>query len=244
MSDTPLDAALVVLRDRDDPMVGHEVACFTHGTGLSLEILFAIDGQLGARDLERDLLLFGGSGAYSVLDPIDWVKRGLDFLAEVAHAGVPTWASCFGFQGLALAMGGRVERDDSRQRLGAYSVRLTEAGQHDPLLESLPSRFRAQFGHHDHVVEVPSGVAVLAVTDGPGEACEAFRVEGTRCWGGQFHPELNKQGTWERWLRYRDLYAVGMAEQIEAHLQRESDTPEPMEILPRLVQIARERRGE
>ena len=245
MTPAPTDdlrVILVSLRDPDDPMAAHEARCFRDVCGLgALEVVHARTASLGAAELEADLLLFGGSGAYSVLDRLMWVRRALDFCVQVAEAGVPAWASCFGFQGLALALGGSVVRDDDRQRLGAYEIAITEAGRADPLLGPLAPGCYAQFGHHDYVVRTPSGVTVLASS--AWSDCEAFRVDGSNFWGAQFHPELSKTTTFDRWLHYRDHYDGGRAAEIEHTLKTSPETPESEDILRRLVALAREVRA-
>lgn len=241
-----LRAVLVSLRDVDDPMNDHERRCFLSTTGLErLEVAFAARGDLETRSQQEallrsaDLLLFGGSGAYSVLDEQPWVRRFIDFLPLVPERGMPAWASCFAFQGLALAMGGEVVRDDKRQQLGACLVSLTTAGREDKLFCKLPPRFHAQFGHHDHVSVVPSGVTVLAT--GNGNACQAFRVDDSTFWGAQFHPELDKQTTLERWSHYRKNYEGAEGDSIDRELRQAPETPEATRLVRNLVELARER---
>lgn len=234
-------ALLVSLRDRDDPIAEQERRCFQSAAGLeTVEIAYAVDERLGRRELESDLLFFGGSGAYSVLDRHSWIRGLHDFLLLVPQSGVPAWASCFAFQGLALAMGGKVVRDESRQQLGVATVELTPAGERDPLLGCLPPRFDAQFGHHDHVDALPGGMTALAL--GNGGNPQAYRVDGSMFWGAQFHPELNKRTTLERWRHYRKFYQGSRGEEIDRQLESSPETPEPEKALHALVDLARERR--
>lgn len=236
-----LKSLLVSLRDQDDPIAEQERRCFRDASGLEeVELVHATDQRLGSRELDSDLLFFGGSGAYSVLDSHSWIQRFLEFLLLVPESGVPAWASCFAFQGLALAMGGKVVRDESRQQLGVAAVELTAAGRADPLLGGLPARFDAQFGHHDHVDRLPAGMTALAL--GNGGNPQAYRVDGTRFWGAQFHPELNKQTTLERWRHYRKFYQGEKGDEIDRQLESAPETPEPAKALRALVELARERR--
>lgn len=243
-ADAPaLDAVLVSLRDPDDPMALHEELCFLEATGLpTMRVIHASDEPLGQRELDADLLLFGGSGAYSVLDPHPWVRRFLDFLLDVVDAGTPAWGSCYGFQGLALAMGGRVVHDMERLRMGGYPVTLTAAGDGDPLFGPLPAAFDAQFGHKDHVDLLPSGVTLLC-TDPEGRN-EAFHVDGSNFWGAQFHPELTSHKTLDRFRHYQHLYDPGEGEAIARRIASSTDDPEVPRVLERLVGLARARRAE
>ncbi len=233
-----LNALLVSLRDREDPIAEQERRCFQDTTGLTrVEIAYAIDQRLGRRELDSDILFFGGSGAYSVLDSDAWIHRLFDFLLRVPESGIPSWASCFAFQGLALAMGGRVVRDDSRQQLGVAAVELTAEGKDDPVIGCLPERFEAQFGHHDHVDKLPDGMTSLAT--GNGGNPQAYRVNGSMFWGAQFHPELSKKTTLERWNHYRRFYEGDAGEEIDRRLNEAPDTPEPHKALLALVELAR-----
>lgn len=238
-----LEAVLVSLRDPGDPMAEHELMCFELATGLSeIRVVHAASRVPGPEELDADLLLFGGSGAYSVLDSHQWVQRLLDFLLEVVDLGVPAWGSCFGYQGLALAMGGSVVFDNQRARMGGFEVLLAEGAHQDPLFRHLPYGFHAQFGHHDHVVELPHGVSLLA-TD-PHGRFEAFRVDGSLFWAAQFHPELTSELTLSRFHHYRDHYAHDQAEAVEAAITGGEDRGEAQAVLPALVKLARRVRRE
>lgn len=220
---------LVSLRDPDDPMAAQELRCFRDTTGLAgLEMVHAAEVALDDRLLESArLLIFGGSGAYSVLDTHGWVLRMLDFLVQVVDRKVPAWASCFGFQGLALALGGEVNRDDARQELGAFPIDLTPAGRADALFAGLPPTFHAQLGHHDHVDRLPKGVTLLAT--GRKIHNQAFKVDDAPFWASQFHPELNKATTTERWNYYRAHYA-GDPEAAAAIDRVMAESPETLEV--------------
>ncbi|MFZ5477126.1 MAG: type 1 glutamine amidotransferase [Myxococcota bacterium] len=223
---------LVSLRDPDDPMARQELRCFRDTTGLDLEIVHASAGGLDDRLLEEArVLFFGGSGAYSVLDTHAWVRRMLDFLVATVDRKVPAWASCFGFQGLALALGGEVNRDDDRQELGAFEIALTDAGAGDPLFRTLPRTFYAQLGHHDHVDRLPAGVTLLAT--GGKIRNQAFKVDGAPFWATQFHPELRKATTMERWNYYRAHYAdkPEKAAEIDHIMETSPDTLEVQGVL-------------
>lgn len=235
---------LVSLRDPGDPMALQELRCFRETTGLpDLELVAAAITPLDDRLLDESrLLIFGGSGAYSVLDHHVWVRNMLAFLVRVVDAKVPAWASCFGFQGLALALGGEVNRDDDRQELGAFPIDLTGEGRADPLFGGLPATFHAQLGHHDHVDRLPAGVTLLAT--GRKIHNQAFKVDGAPFWATQFHPELCKATTTERWNYYRQHYADGdAAAEIDRVMAESPDTLEVQDVLRRFVTWVREREG-
>ncbi len=231
-------AVLVSLRDPDDPMSRQELRCFADSAGLpDLEIAYASAGQLDDRLMdEAGMLFFGGSGAYSVLDTHPWVRNMLDRLVECVDRKIPAWASCFGFQGLALALGGEVNRDDARQELGAFPVELTAAALTDPLFAHLPATIDVQLGHHDHVDGLPAGVTLYAT--GRVVRNQAFKVDGAPFWAAQFHPELRKATTTERWNYYRAHYAgnPAEAERIDRIMAEAPDTELAQSIIRKFVE--------
>jgi GMP synthase (glutamine-hydrolysing) len=232
-------ALLVALRDPHDAMCAHEHRCFAERAGLPLDHV-DVHGMPGGRpsrgQLARyDAIFFGGSGAYSVLDDVPWIRDGLDVLQEVASMQKKAFASCFGFQGLSLALGGTVIHDNDLTEMGATRLSLTAEGQADPVMSVLPTEFWAEEGHHDHVMELPKGVTLLAT--GSRVRLQAFKVDGIPFYASQFHPELTVRRTLERFIHYRDHYIDEGADAIFAMLEAGEDTPEMGEVLKRLVRL-------
>lgn len=232
-------ALLVCLRDAHDPMAAHEHRCFARAARLDADDLAVhrlMDGPVPGRALYRAAAVFvGGSGAYSVLDDLDWIHRGMEIMVELAARQRPTWASCFGFQAIAQALGGSVERDPSRAEMGATLLQCTPAARQDPLFCTLPEQFWAQEGHQDHVLELPPGTTLLAA--GSKIRCQALRVDGAPVWASQFHPELTPELTLARFQHYRDRYldpaeAGPTFERLRAATHQ---TPAVGELLARLV---------
>jgi len=191
-------------------MIAHERACFARRSDVdvsAMDVHAMPEGVPSRMKLAGyDAIFFGGSGAYSVFDDVSWIHDSRALLLEACGLGVPTWASCFGFQALALALGGRVVHDVSRMETGATSMKLTQAGKEDPLFKSLPERFWVQQGHHDHVTDLPESVPLLATGDVV--TAQAFRVPGTNVWASQFHPELTAEDVAMRLRFYGQTYDV------------------------------------
>ena len=227
---------LLQAREENDPMREEEVLSFAEKSGLTPEQFDQHDLLAGppelSRVLELDAMMVGGSGDYYVskrnLPAFDEL---LDVLAEVVAAGHPTFASCFGFQLLTVALGGEIVHDARATEVGTYELRLTTAGQKDALLGKLPERFMAQLGRKDRAARLPEGLANLASS----ELCphQAFRVTGQPIWATQFHPELDKRTNRDRFMRYLDGYAMHMTpEEKRTALDRYQESPEAASLLP------------
>jgi GMP synthase (glutamine-hydrolysing) len=237
---TPPRLLLVSLRDPHDAMATHERRCFAEAAEIPkdhVSVHCMQDGRLSrAQALRADAVVFGGSGAYSVLDTHQWIDDMLGSLLDALEWRLPAYASCFGFQGLARALGGQVIQDITRQEMGGTYLTLTEEGKRDPLFGPLPENFYAQQGHKDHVVRLPAGVSLLA--RGRNVAAQAFKVDDAPFWASQFHPELRKHQTIERFHHYREGY-LGDPAELDAVLEDLESRPENPEVGKVLARLAR-----
>jgi GMP synthase (glutamine-hydrolysing) len=107
---------------------------------------------------------------------------GLD--PAMFDAGVPVFGICYGFQAMAQALGGTVDRTGQRE-YGATDLTVTTPGL---LFSDLPAAQRVWMSHGDAVVAAPSGFTVTATTAGAPVA--AFEDLARRLAGVQFHPEV------------------------------------------------------
>jgi GMP synthase (glutamine-hydrolysing) len=184
---------LMQVRNADDPMIEQEVAAFAR-------VLDCDPARIGIHDLltggpsaaqldEADVVLLGGSGHYSAAGEGAWLDRILDTLRDIHACAKPTFASCWGFQAMARAMGGRVIHDPARAELGTHHLTLSEAGQADPVFSPLGKSFLAQMGHVDRVERLPDDGVLLASTVLVDN--QAFRFADKPIYCTQFHPELS-----------------------------------------------------
>ena len=98
---------------------------------------------------------------------------------------LPLLGVCYGAQYLAYGYGGEVEPAPSREYGRAM---LTVGDAADPLLLNLPATTQVWMSHGDTITAAPEGYRVIASTEDVRFA--AFRIEGERTWGIQFHPEV------------------------------------------------------
>lgn len=205
----PHSAARVLLlqsRYPEDTMILHERHCINEHLGAEIHLHahnaittpFPIEGLS-----EFDGLVFGGSGDCSVIDPQNqaWVTPLLRIVEQTLQTSLPAFGLCFGHQLLAKTLGAPVETRPDQAESGTISINLTKAGREDPLFGPLSSPFRAHTGHSDSVMEVPTGVTLLA--SGEHHKAQAFRVEGRPFFSTQFHPDLTGAQAQERYRAYQ-----------------------------------------
>ena len=198
---------LLQVRDPGDPMREHEVGCFVRALRCPREHLAVFDllsGWPSPRDLARhDIVLLGGSGDYSVVEGGAWLEFALQAMRELYVMNKPTFASCWGFQAMARAMGGEVVTDEGRAEVGTHELFLTDAGRRDtifgPLADAGPV-FLGQMGHKDVVVRLPEQAELLASSHRVQN--QAFRFPGRHIYCTQFHPELDRAALLDRLRRY------------------------------------------
>jgi len=230
---------LLQVRNSDDPMRHQEVACFARALDVPQERIGVFDllGDVpGRRQLDAaDVVLLGGSGDYSVAKGGSWIQPALDAMRELHDEARPTFASCWGFQAMAQALGGAVVNDLDRAEIGSNPVRLTDAGRSDPVFHGMPEPFLAVMGHEDIVDRLPPDALLLASTDRVTN--QAFTFPGKPIYCTQFHPELNREGLLQRlraYPRYVQRIAGISADEFEAQC-RECDGTE--RILRRFVSL-------
>lgn len=201
-----------------------------------ISIFDLLERSLLPRDLEGvDLVLMGGSGKYSATSTDPWLEMALDSLRLVHASQVPAFASCWGFQGMAAAMGGEVVHDRGRAEVGTHELVLTSAGRTDPVFEYLGSPFRAQFGHEDLVETLPPRTTLLASS--AKVVNQAYRFEDAPIYCTQFHPELDADGLRSRFLTYPRYAAYIAGTTLEELLENLENTPDAERLVRRFVEL-------
>jgi len=220
---------LLQVRNPEDAMRAQEVDCFTRALQCArhqIRVWSILEGVPTRAELNQfDMVLLGGSGDYSVAQGGSWLPAALETMRELHDWSKPTFASCWGFQAMARALGGVVVTDLERAELGTAELFLTPNGRRDPVFGTLPQRFAGHSGHQDIVDRLPSGAELLAST--ARVANQAFRVPGKPLYCTQFHPELTLATFLERVRAYPEYvrkiagvsyeeFAAGCAEAPEA----------------------------
>jgi len=133
--------------------------------------------DLLARDPAAVVLSGGPSSVYAAGAP--QVDPGL------FDAGVPVLGICYGFQAMAVALGGRVDRT-GRREYGSTTLDVAEDS--GVLLQDMADTAEVWMSHGDAVAQAPEGFSVTASTvDTP---IAAFEDVHRRLAGVQHHPEV------------------------------------------------------
>ncbi len=235
-----MNLLLLQARNNGDPAAAHERNAFADVIGTDVEQVETWSLLDGAppddRLLTTDCILVGGAGHFGVAGTIrdDWIIEFIELMGRLTTLDVPVFASCFGFQGMIVACGGRVVSDKTRAEFGTFDVTLTDEGRRDSLFGRAGPRFQAQFGHSDHAAEFPSGFVNLAGTDR--NEYQAARVTGRRIYMTQFHPELTMESNRERARMYLDSYAeAGFVDSPEEVMKRFRQSHEASGLLRRFI---------
>ncbi|MDR2621221.1 MAG: glutamine-hydrolyzing GMP synthase [Dysgonamonadaceae bacterium] len=97
----------------------------------------------------------------------------------------PVLGICYGAQYLAYSSGGKVEKGNSREYGRA---RLTPADRNDALMKNVGENVQVWMSHGDTITVLPENFVIVANTKDVEVA--AYRIEGEKTWGVQFHPEV------------------------------------------------------
>ena len=133
--------------------------------------------EITAREPAAVILSGGPSSVYA-----DGAPRIDPALFE---SGIPVFGICYGFQAMAQALGGSVDRT-GRREYGATELTVTDPDA--ALLHGMPQRLGVWMSHGDAVSHAPDGFSVTATTAGTPIA--AFENVSRRLAGVQYHPEV------------------------------------------------------
>lgn len=229
---------MLQVRNVDDPMRQHEIGCFAQHLPCPPENILVhdlISGPAPKRLVRQvDAVLVGGSGDYSVVTGGPWLPGALDQFRELFEISKPTFASCWGFQAFAKALGGVVVTDLQRAEVGTYTFELTHTGKSDPIFGPLRSPFQGQIGHRDIVDRLPEQAVCLASSAKVEN--EAFTFPGKPIYATQFHPELQRIDLLKRVSAYPSYVEHITGLPIDEFIESCDETPETPKLLSRFVQ--------
>lgn len=126
----------------------------------------------------RAIILSGGPSSVYAED-----APSLD--RSLFEAGVPVFGMCYGFQLMALSLGGTVDNTGARE-YGRTPLTVSRPG--STLFEGTPAEQPVWMSHGDACSAAPEGFTVTASTDVVPVA--AFENDEKKLYGVQYHPEV------------------------------------------------------
>jgi GMP synthase (glutamine-hydrolysing) len=185
----------------EDVAADDEYAAMLRCTGLDESKLrrFRMEqARLDGVDLDQWSGIILGGGPFQASDH-DEVKSAIQrrveaelsaLLDDVVARDFPFLGACYGIGTLGRHQGAVVDRTYA-EPIGGVRIKVTRAGQEDPLFARAGASFGAYAGHKEAISKLPAHAVTLAYS----ERCpvQAFRI-GRQVYATQFHPELDLDG--------------------------------------------------
>ncbi|MFL6166532.1 MAG: glutamine-hydrolyzing GMP synthase [Ornithinibacter sp.] len=149
-----------------------EASCFSEVVPHSMPV-----AEMLAKDPAAVILSGGPSSVYEEGAP------SLD--PALLDAGVPVFGMCYGFQAMARALGGTVEKTGLSE-FGATPASILDTS--STLFNGQPTDQSVWMSHGDSVAQAPAGMKVTATTSGAPVA--GFEDDERKLYGVQWHPEV------------------------------------------------------
>ena len=230
---------ILLLQIRDDHKVrAEELESFARYSQLDvnqIDVLNVFDTpSFDSSVLEGyDALYVGGASEANVLEPkkYPFVNDCILLIKFAGDAGIPTFASCFGFQLAVLAFGGEILSKDEDYEMGSIPITLTNLATIDPVFSGISDKFPALSIHRQYAVELPAGLDLLAYTP---DCLHSFKLRGKPLWAFQFHPEVDRSTVFQRLAIYKEKYTENEA-QFQEVLDSLVETPESHKLMLNFV---------
>ena len=163
-----------------------------------------------------DGMMITGSPA-SVLDSRPWVARLLEEIRIAYAAGLPLFGACFGHQAIAIALGGKVEKNPNGWGFGLIEMSVVEK---TPWYDGASQLL--QYGAHiEHVTQMPDGARRIFSSP----HCDVAGVSiDTLVYTTQNHPEMTPDFVAALVEEYSDKLDADVITRARASLQRQADT--------------------
>ena len=233
------DLKILLLQIRDDAIVRkEELESFARYSKLKLEqftVLNVFDTPNFNEDVldGYDALYVGGASEANVLEPkrYKFVNDCISLINHAGESGVPTFASCFGFQLAVLAFGGTILSKDEDYEMGSIPITLTNLAEIDPVFKGTSDEFPALSIHRQYAIELPSNLDLLAYTN---QCLHSFKLRNKPLWAFQFHPEVDRATVFKRLAIYKDAY-TDSEDQFQKVLDSLVETPESHNLMLNFV---------
>lgn len=131
-----------------------------------------------------------------------FLQKECEYLRQAIEVRKPCFGICCGAQILAMLLGAQVRKSEQKE-IGGYEVRLTKAGQRDPLFQQFPVQFPV-FHWHGDTFDIPSSAELLVEGDG----CKNQLFRWNKVVGALFHLEMTSHDV----IKWAEEYAQELVE--------------------------------
>lgn len=165
------------------------------------------------------IVVMGGPMGVYETERYPFLRDEMRLIESFLKRRLPVLGVCLGSQLLAACLGADVEKG-CRKEIGWHPVELSPEGLHDPLWQTVPSRFVAYHWHGD-IFNLPKGAVLLASSEIT--PVQAYRYD-ERVYGLLFHLEVTTNhiqsmlGEFADEIEQENLSAERIMEQAKHHL--------------------------
>ena len=136
-----------------------------------------------------DGLIWGGS-SLNIYNYTPEIKRQIEFMKECQKKVKNILAICWGMQVAVTAAGGEVKKADSSHIGIASEITINNEGLNHPIYKDKEKRFNSPAFNFDEVKKLPDNAICLASNKINKIQSLYFKVNETKVWGLQYHPEI------------------------------------------------------
>ena len=136
-----------------------------------------------------DGLIWGGS-SLNIYNDTPEIKKQIGFMKECQKKVKNILAICWGMQVAVTAAGGEVKKADSSHIGIANEITINNEGLNHPIYKDKEKRFNSPAFNFDEVKKLPDNAICLASNKINKIQSLYFKVNETKVWGLQYHPEI------------------------------------------------------
>ena len=142
------------------------------------------------KDLESyDGLIWGGS-SLNIYNDTPEIRRQIEFMKECQKKVKNILAICWGMQVAVTAAGGEVKKANNSHIGIANAITINENGLNHPLYKNKDQKFNSPAFNFDEVKTLPKDAICLASNKINKVQSLYFKINDTKIWGLQYHPEI------------------------------------------------------
>ena len=136
-----------------------------------------------------DGLIWGGS-SLNIYNDTPEIKKQIEFMKECQKKVKNILAICWGMQVAVTAAGGEVKKADSSHIGIASEITINNEGLNHPIYKDKEKKFNSPAFNFDEVKKLPDNAICLASNKINKIQSLYFKVNETKVWGLQYHPEI------------------------------------------------------